>query len=227
VPRPKRPWFRFYVEAVHDRKLRRLKPEYRWLFVACLAAARQSPEPGVLLVGEDDPMTLEDLSDFAGMSVKSVTTGMALLVRAGVLDIDIGVLNKKPTARDTYFVPAWNERQFESDDVAARTAKHRSKEQGRNVPTSFPGTAPETETETETDTTPQPPAERGAEVAAHQGQHTNCRACGTTRRALAPVYSHPHVPYPIPDADEWIAEQRDIPVSRPPEGWREQMRSAQ
>jgi hypothetical protein len=34
-------------------------------------------------------------------------------------------------------------------------------------------------------------------------------------------------PYPIPDADEWIAEQRDIPVSRPPEGWREQMRSAE
>jgi hypothetical protein len=73
--------------------------------------------------------------------------------------------------------------------------------------------------------TPQPPAERGAEAC--RGQHINCRACGTTRRALAPVYSHPHVPYPIPDADEWIAEQRDIPVSRPPEGWREQMRSAQ
>jgi hypothetical protein len=74
--------------------------------------------------------------------------------------------------------------------------------------------------------TPQPPAERGAKEA-HAGQHANCRACGTTRRALAPVYSHPHVPYPIPDADEWIAEQRDIPVSRPPEGWREQMRSAE
>jgi hypothetical protein len=74
--------------------------------------------------------------------------------------------------------------------------------------------------------TPQPPAERGAKEA-HAGQHANCRACGTTRRALAPVYSHPHVPYPIPDADEWLTKQRDIPVSRPPEGWREQMRSAE
>jgi hypothetical protein len=73
--------------------------------------------------------------------------------------------------------------------------------------------------------TPQPPAERGAEAC--RGQHINCRACGTTRRTrvVPSVPSFP--PYPIPDADEWLTEQRDIPVSRPPEGWREQMRSAQ
>jgi hypothetical protein len=74
--------------------------------------------------------------------------------------------------------------------------------------------------------TPQPPAERGAEAC--RGQHINCRACGTTRRALAPVYSHPHVPYPIPDADEWIAEKKamDGQAVAMPEYVRAQMRGA-
>lgn len=143
MPRPSRPWFRFYVEAVHDRKLRRLKPEYRWLFVACLAAARQSPEPGVLLVGADDPMTVDDLVDFAGMPARAVELGMRALCAAGVLGFD--------EPRAVWFVPAWNDRQYESDDVTARTRRHRerSNERGRNVPTAFPGTPPDTEADTD------------------------------------------------------------------------------
>lgn len=151
MPRPARPWFRFYVEAVHDRKLRRLKPEQRWLFVACLAAARQSCEPGVLLVGDDDPMTITDMADFAGMPQRDVAQGMAALVRAGVLDMD--------TETETWFVPAWSDRQYESDDVTARTRKHR-KERSNDVPGNVPGTSvgtpPETEAETDTETPPTP-----------------------------------------------------------------------
>ena len=143
MPRPARPWFRFYVEAVHDRKLRRLKPEFRWLFVACLAAARQSPEPGWLLVGDNDPMTVDDLVDFAAMPARMVEKGIVALCDGGVLGYDLN--------RTAWFVPAWNDRQYESDDVTARTRKHRerSNEPGRNVPTSFEGTPPDTETETE------------------------------------------------------------------------------
>src|SRR5690349_23350084 len=100
MPRPARPWFRFYVEAVHDRKLRRLKPEHRWLFVACLAAARQSCEPGVLLVGEHDPMTVDDLVDFAGMSRSQVVAGMQALVLAGVVSTD------KSRPREVFVIPA-------------------------------------------------------------------------------------------------------------------------
>lgn len=151
MPRPSRPWFRFYVEAVHDRKLRRLKPEYRWLFVACLAAARQSCEPGVLLVGHNDPMGIADLADFAGMSSKETAAGMAALVTVGVIDWDV--------EDDVYSVPAWGDRQYESDDVTARTRKHRrerSKDVPRNVPGTPEGTPPETETEADTETPPTP-----------------------------------------------------------------------
>lgn len=146
MPRQARPWFRFYVEAVHDRKLRRLRPEYRWLFVACLAAARQSCEPGWLLVGEDDPMGWEDLSDFAGMPQRQVEQGTHALQKAGVIAYD--------AERQAWFVPNWSARQFESDDVTARTTKHR-KERSNDVPTNVPttpvGTPPESETDTDTE----------------------------------------------------------------------------
>lgn len=135
MPRKAQPWFRFYVEAVHDTKLRRLKPEVRWLFVACLAAARKSVDAGWLLVDEADPMTLSDIADFAGMPEKQAQQGMADLERVGVM--------KFVAEEGAWFVPNWSDRQFESDNVTARTAKHRSKKQGRNVPTSDEGTAPE------------------------------------------------------------------------------------
>ena len=118
MPRKAMPWFRFYVEAVHDRKLRRLKPETRWLFVVCLAAARQSPQPGWLLVGEDDPMDWDDLIDFAHMPSRQVRSGMAQLLESGVVAHD----------GEAWYVPNWNDRQYESDNATARTRKHRAKQ---------------------------------------------------------------------------------------------------
>lgn len=143
MPRAPRPWFRFYVEACADRKLRRLKPSERWLWVAVLAIARQSPLGGFLMLSDREPFALEDIADFAGMSGRETAAGLALMERAGMLkwDDDIGA----------WFVPAFQRRQFESDDVTKRTAKHRSNEQRRNVPTSPVGTPPETEAESETD----------------------------------------------------------------------------
>lgn len=140
---PKRPWFRFYVEAVNDRKLRRLPPETRWLFVACLAAARQSCIPGYLLVSERDPMDVDDLMDFAYMTRKQVTEGISSLLDAGVIDVDPDL--------GAWFLPSWNDRQFESDNSAERMAKHRRSD--ADV------TPPETETETDTDSPLSPPVD--------------------------------------------------------------------
>lgn len=139
MARPSRPWFRFYVEAVSDRKLRRLAPEHRWLFVACLAAARQSPVPGVLLVGEGDPMGLEDLADVAAMGVDNVRQGMEALCQAGVIR----------WSEQQWSVPAWADRQYESDVSTARVKKHRM-EQDWNGETPFQKrfcNAPDTDTE--------------------------------------------------------------------------------
>lgn len=148
MPRPIRPWFRFYTEAFNDRKMLRLTPTQRWLWVAVLGAARDSCEPGRLLVAVDAPMTERELARYADVRDREVRPALDLMTQLGmVVEVD-GVIE----------VVNFSSRQYESDNVTARTQAHRerSKEQGRNVPTSFPGTGfredrngPETETETE------------------------------------------------------------------------------
>lgn len=128
MPRKPQPWFRFYVEAMSDRKLRRLPPEYRWLYVACLAAARTSPIPGWLLVHDGDDggeMDEQDMADWAGMRLSIVTAGMAALERLRLVGRD--------GETRAWYIPNWSARQFESDDVTVRTRKHRSKERSNVV----------------------------------------------------------------------------------------------
>lgn len=144
MPRPSRPWFRFYVEAIHDRKLRRRPPAERWLWVVLLAVARAAPVAGYLLIGERSPATDDDLVDLAALTKREVTKGLAYFKEAGMLTFD--------ELLGAWAVTAWETRQFESDDVGKRTAKVRSngtrKNVPKNVPTLLPGTSPETEAET-------------------------------------------------------------------------------
>ena len=117
MPRKKQPWFRFYTEAVGDPKLRRLPPAQRWLWVAVLAAARQSPVPGVLMLSERCPLTVADLADYASMRVKDVEAGMAAMDELGLTEFD--------SALNGWFVVRWSDRQYSSDDVTERTRRHR------------------------------------------------------------------------------------------------------
>lgn len=137
MPRTARPWFRFYVEAMRDPKMRRLSPPQRWLWVAILAAARESCLPGFLFIAEGVPMSWGDLADYAGMKLREVEQGTDLMSDLRMLEFDHNVR--------AWFVPAWNDRQYESDNTTERTRKHRR----RNVPTLLDGTPPETEADTE------------------------------------------------------------------------------
>ena len=144
MARPARPWFRFYVEAFSDRKLLRLTPAQRWIWVAVLGAARESCVPGSLFIAPDVPMTDRELARYADVREKDIARALNEMAALGMVDRSDGVLS----------VRNWNDRQFESDDTTARTAKHRSKERSNDVP----GNTPETEVETETDVGPLPPA---------------------------------------------------------------------
>lgn len=150
---PPKPWFRFYCEAVHDRKLRRLTPAQRWVWVAVLCAARQSPKPGFLLVG-DEPMNVDDLADIAAVSSKETAGAVRAFLAAGMLEDGFD---------GVWQVVAWEKRQYESDRSTTRTRKHR-KGDGASMerPIAGNGTViqgrwnadvapPESETETETD----------------------------------------------------------------------------
>ncbi len=144
MARPSRPWFRFYVEAIYDRKLRGQPPATRWLWVTVLALARSSPISGYLMVSERTPASTADLMDLAAPKRGEVEAGMGYFEREGMVvhDSNLGAL----------CVRAWADRQFESDNITRRTRKHRSKRAVGNVPSTFPGTPPETEADTETDT---------------------------------------------------------------------------
>lgn len=114
------PWFRLYgMEMFADPKLRPLKVEYRLLWVAVLTAAGASPEPGVLLVTESQPVTERDLADLANMHWRTVRTGMDVLVDVGVVELDLD--------RGSWFVPKWHERQFSSDRSTERVRRHRTR----------------------------------------------------------------------------------------------------
>lgn len=111
---PRRPWFRFYVEAIHDRKLRRRPPGDRWLWVVLLAVARESVEPGALMIGSG-PASIEDLADLAALKQKDVESALAYFTLEGMLTDDGSRL----------VVTKFLARQFESDTSAVRMAKHR------------------------------------------------------------------------------------------------------
>lgn len=154
MPRPVRPWFRFYTESFSDRKMLRLSPLQRWLWVSILGAARESPVPGELLIADDEPMTIEELARYADVRPRDVSSALPIMERLGMIEQkerSIVVLN-------------WNARQYESDNVTARTRDHRerSKEQDRNVPKNVRRNTPDTETETEEEKSR--PRKRGARL---------------------------------------------------------------
>ena len=76
APKPK-PWLRLYTEVTRDRKLRREKPETRWLWIAVLCLARSSPQPGRLMLSDGSPVDVEDLADEAAITLAAARRGVA------------------------------------------------------------------------------------------------------------------------------------------------------
>ena len=102
MPRKPQPWFRFYVEAVHDRKLRRMDPAIRWAWVCTLARVKRSPAPPYLLVGDDMPADEHDLADVAAIPVKTAKKSLEAFADAGMIEHD--------NDRDCWFVTKWTDR---------------------------------------------------------------------------------------------------------------------
>lgn len=142
--RAPRPWFRFYVETFADPKIRRFRPSERWLWAAVLGVARQSPVPGSLYVSLGEPMTTAELADWAGMRTREVAPTMERFAEVGMVSLD---------QSGAWFVTAWDTRQFESDDVTARTRQHRARE--RSIAVS--GNGPEQKKKQRQITPPSPP----------------------------------------------------------------------
>lgn len=144
MPREAHPWFRYYVETIGDRKIRRLDFEQRWIWSAMLAAAADSPVRGLLLVAEDVPMTAGELAEFAGVKERKVRDTLSLTTKLRMTTVADGLIR----------ITNWDKRQFESDNVTKRTRafKERSKEQGKERSHPVPGNVRRNGTEAETET---------------------------------------------------------------------------
>lgn len=114
---PKRPWFRFYVETFSDVEIRSLPPAQRWVWAAVMGMARMSPVAGVLLDKASEPVSDVVLADVAAVKPTEVSAALRRFTKLGMV------------ARDddgALVVCKWDSRQFESDDVATRVARHRA-----------------------------------------------------------------------------------------------------
>lgn len=137
-------WVRVYTEITRDRKLRRHPAATRWAWLTILCMAKESPVPGVLLLSESVPVTLEDIADEAAITVAEAEAAVATFLNQAMLEEDGGL----------YRLIHWDERQFESDSSAERTRNYRERQKQKNETSqerhsNVTVTPPETETETE------------------------------------------------------------------------------
>jgi hypothetical protein len=125
----RKPWFRWYVAGCWDTKVRRLTPEQKWLWIVVLSLARESSTPGQLILSNGEPCVIFDLADWAGMDEAATEKGINRM-------LELGMVGRDPLSMNCLYVPAWDERQFESDSSTERVRKHR--ERASNVSGTLP-----------------------------------------------------------------------------------------
>jgi len=153
------PWFRFYSEALNDRKITRIcrdtnipKATVLGTWVTILALVNDSPERGILLLTDDVPVTAEDLRFELGLDPETFAALLTAFDRLAMMR----------EGNRGYEVVNWDKRQFQSDNSTDRVRKHRATSEDDddcngdetlhdryNAATETP---PDTETDTETDT---------------------------------------------------------------------------
>lgn len=137
-------WFRCYTEIKRDRKLRRLPINFRWIWVAILAMAKESPVQGKLLISEKIPATIEDIADESAADIEETEQAIQKFIEQDMMHEEDGVM----------ILTNWDKRQYVSDNSTARVRKYREQKR-ETLPKRFGNnevTPPETETDTETDT---------------------------------------------------------------------------
>jgi len=158
-------WVRIYTETTRDRKLRRLDPACRWVWIALLCMAKESPVVGALFLSKDLPVTIDDIADEAGVDLDVAKEALDQFVRHSMVEID----------GDIFVIKNWAEWQYESDSSTERVRKSRAKRFSKSETfqqrfCNDDVTPPETETETETDNKPKDLCTEVHEGAAPEGK---------------------------------------------------------
>jgi len=153
------PWFRFYSEALTDRKIERIcratqenKRSILGAWTTLMALANSSPIRGVLLLTEDKPFTIDDIADEWGDDLDTTKRLLDQFIDFQMIDTD---------EQGAIYITNWDKRQFSSDSSTARVRAFRER-QRQEAETVTPdgcdgngdetlheryGNAPETETD--------------------------------------------------------------------------------
>jgi hypothetical protein len=136
------PWFRFYSEALSDRKIVRVcsmtrQPKFAIMGVwsSLLSMANDSPERGLLLIGEDLPLTLDEIFFEIGIDPEIGEIIVSAFIQVGMVSVD----------GDAYSITHWDDRQFASDNSTDRVKKFRERKR-REATQTAGNSAPESET---------------------------------------------------------------------------------
>ena len=120
------PWFRFYSEAITDRKIDRIcrvleqpKALIVGSWAILMAIGSDSPVRGVLLLTENIAFTDKDLADELGLDLDATQAILNQFQRFNMLHRDNGVI----------YLTNWDKRQFASDDSAERVRRYRERQQ--------------------------------------------------------------------------------------------------
>jgi len=118
------PWLRLYSEIIDDKKIKRIcrssiynKVTVIGVWVCLLALASESEERGKLIISEKIPYNINDLSCETEMNEADLELLIQKFIEYEMLELDNGC----------WSIKNWDNRQFKSDNVAERVAKHREK----------------------------------------------------------------------------------------------------
>lgn len=151
-------WFRWWHDGTSDPKLLRLSLQHRWLWIAILTMASESPKRGFLYISEHLPCTVEEVARKANLPVTTTQAGITLMLdpKFGMLDLDEG---------SAWHVTNWEKRQPKREDPTNAERQKRYRNAVHNAIGNAESNAPDTETESETyKNTPLTPQEGEEEI---------------------------------------------------------------
>jgi len=124
------PWFRFYSEAVKDRKVKYVaertgqsKATILGVLAVIFSMANDSPQPGKLLLANKIAIKTEEIAEDCGIKLKKIETILAELVAVGIIELT----ENNPHGEPYYYCVNWDKRQFKHDNSTVRVRRHRQK----------------------------------------------------------------------------------------------------
>lgn len=111
-------WVRIYTEITRDRKIRRLPPAQRWVWIALLCMAKESPVQGKLLLAENVPVNVDDIVDEAGVDKDDVEAALEAFEKQGMIEYD---------ENGVIVIKNWHKRQYQADSSTERVRRYRER----------------------------------------------------------------------------------------------------